>query len=145
VKLPQEVVEICHRYGIYGKTIYIPKKVSTAQQKKKELFYSLLEEMETMYEQFGETFDKKPQSFTVRHVRRRYKVSTKTASLALKSALNSFRRWLKHERKRLQNLTPEEKRLYLHLRAKFRTGEKVEDQSNISVLAFESVKSCPWR
>lgn len=149
MKAPKKVIELCHRLGIEGVTIYIPKKTSSDKQRKKELFFSLLEEIETMYEMYHETLlTNKPQSFTVRSVRYRYKVATHIALAALKSALNTWRRWFKkYESKKFYSLSPQRRTDYLRIRNQIRTkiSQPQEKDAALSALARESIDSCPWR
>ena len=148
MKAPEKVIELCHKLGIEGVTIYIPKRISPDKQRKRELFFSLLEEIETMYEMFQETFlENRPQSFTVRKVRQRHKVATHIASAALKSAINSWKRWFKkHESIRFYSLSPQERIDYLRIRNQTRKNiSNPKENTKLLSLARESINSCPWR
>ena len=145
-KLPEEVIAVCHKYGISGKTIYIPKISTHKKEKRKKILIALLEEMETFYENHLETFQRVPHPFTVRQVRARYSISTWLASTTLRAALRTWRHWFNNYEKMIfSGLSPRTKPEYLQIRTQLRNGLKPSGREDLIQKARESIQTCPWR
>jgi len=145
MKLPEEVIAVCHRHGISGITIYIPKIRTQRKARRIGILLSLLEEMETFYENHLETFQKVPRPFTVRQVRARYSISTKLALAIRNEALRTWRQWFKqHEKDTFFGLSPDIRPEYLQIRAQLRNGLKPSGPKNLIRKATKSLKTRPW-
>jgi len=145
MKLPEEIVSLCHQHGIYAKVVYVPGVRSSRKEKRRRILRALLEEMENLYEDHLETFQTVPRCFNVRDIRARYSISSNLASIVTRAALRTWHRWFnKHEKQIFFNLSPSLKPEYMRIRKQLRHGVEPSGSKDLIEKARQSLENCPW-
>jgi hypothetical protein len=173
-KLPQDLIELGHKYGLAGRRIYFPKqKLHTLVAR---YLPELLREIEATYEERGITFyvEASPRKvfsrmFGKSRVAFKFNLKLRTAASCASAAHKAWREWFsRSERPRLEQVRMVAQNTgrdyaplyfsYLEMRNRLRTNQKVtpddytgfhslpaEAVQQMMALAKSSIESCPWR
>jgi hypothetical protein len=173
-RLPQDLIELGHKYGLAGQRVYFPKqKLHTLVT---QYLPQVLKEIEATYDERGLTFyeEASPRRlfsgmFSKGKIAFRLNLKLRTAASVASSAWRLWREWFgRKERPRLEQvriIAEENNRdytplflSYLEIRQRLRTGQDIsivyytnyhsvpaETIQQLIDLARASTTSCPWR
>jgi len=173
-RLPQDLIELGHKYGLAGQRVYFPKqKLHTLVTRHMP---DLLQEIEATYHERGVTFydESSPRKvfsgmFNKSRIAFKFNLKLRTAASVASAAYKAWREWFgRKERPRLEQLrriAEESGReysslyfSYLEIRGRLRNKQEVtadyyarfheipvQDVQKIIEIAQSSIESCPWR